>query len=180
MDARLARDFFGDAGGEGHAIHGQRMSGRNGALASDGEQQGSGAPHFLLKQPGSGILAVGFERIRAHQLGEVRRLVGGRGADRAHLEQLKIKPSPRALPCGLGPRQSRANDFDTGHTQLLRLLADAARLVNSLPPLQHVDEFLNFTRASLRLLNGLDAKQNGVPVGAVQRIKEFSRLRVRI
>ncbi len=74
-DQRLARNGLGHFGRESRAVDRQCMSGGNGALARDLQQQRSRPPHFFFQQPGRGVLAVGFQGVRADQFREVRSLM---------------------------------------------------------------------------------------------------------
>src|SRR5581483_11901700 len=64
-DQRFARKGVGDRGGKSCASDGQRVSGRNGTLPGDLDQQRSGAAHFFFQQPGRGVFAVGLEGVGA-------------------------------------------------------------------------------------------------------------------
>ena len=48
-----------------------------------------------------------------------------------------------------------------------------------LPPLQHFDELLDFSRAGFGFLDGLNTEKNCVAVGAIELLKKFAGARVR-
>ena len=68
-------------------------------------------------------LALALQRIRAHQFGEIRRLVRLRRAYRPHLVQIDVASSPRRLQRRFRPRQSAADNFKVW----LTLHQDSAR-----------------------------------------------------
>ena len=108
---RLARERIRDPGGKSGAINRQRMSGGDGALASDLQQPRSRPPHFFFQQPGRRVLAVGLQRVRADQFREIRGLMRRCGAHRTHLPKFDRNSAPRALPRCFRSRQPGANDF---------------------------------------------------------------------
>jgi hypothetical protein len=66
---------------------GQRGAGRDAALVGDGHHQRVQAPHLLLEETDGVVQLVAAKRIRADQLGQLFRLVDGRGPHRPHLVQ---------------------------------------------------------------------------------------------
>jgi hypothetical protein len=112
---RFAREGVGDFGGEGDAVDGESMPGRNGAGAGKLEQQRSGAAHFLFEQPGRSVHAVGLQRVGADQFGEVGGLMGGRGARGAHLTEFDGDAAAGALPGGFRSGKAGTDDADAGH-----------------------------------------------------------------
>ena len=106
----LGGDGFGDAPGKLDAIDGQRVTGGDGGLVRNAQQGRTGAAHLLLEQPGRGVGRLALERVGADQFAEIGRLVGGRAANRPHLEQLHGDAPASALPGRLRAGQTGADN----------------------------------------------------------------------
>ena len=111
-DARLGRDAFGDTFRELDAVHGQCVAGRDGGGVGFGEEDGAGAAHLLLQEPGRGVFGLGFEGVGADEFGEVRGLVGLGGAHRTHLVEVNLTASFCRLECRFGASETAADDPD--------------------------------------------------------------------
>src|SRR5439155_10202386 len=68
------------------------------------------SPHLFFQSPGSGVLAVGFEGIRADQFGEVAGLIRWRRTHWPHFQYLDRKAAARNLPRRLGSGQTRTDN----------------------------------------------------------------------
>ena len=115
VNATFMRERLSNAGGEGHAIDRQGMSGRNRGGARDRHQQRPGASHFFFQQPGSGVFAVRLQGIGANQLGEIGGLVRGSRARRPHLAELDVESAAGALPGGFRSGKAGSDDRDRSH-----------------------------------------------------------------
>ena len=114
-DGGLGCDAGGDAAGELDAVDGQGVAGGDGAGVGLGEQDGTGAAHLLLQQPGRGVLRLGLERVGADQFGEVGGLVRLGGAGGAHLVERDPAAERGGLQRGFGAGQTSADDLDLLH-----------------------------------------------------------------
>ncbi len=117
-DARVVFELFSDAAGELDAVDGEGVAGGDGGGVGCGEEEGVGAAHLLLEQPGRGIFGFGLEGVGADELGEVGGLVGFGGAERAHLGERDVAAEGGGLECGFGTGESAADDVDLFHAEL--------------------------------------------------------------
>ena len=94
-DPRLARNRLANPPRKLRAVHRQRMPRRHRALVRQPQQHRSRPPHLLLQQPRRRVLALRLQRVRAHQLPKIRRLVRRRLPHRPHLVQQHLRsPAP--------------------------------------------------------------------------------------
>ena len=114
-DAGLGGDAVGDAAGELDAVDGEGVAGGNGGCVGFGKQDGAGAAHLLLEQPGRGVFGLGLEGVGADEFGEVGGLVGLGGAVRAHLVEVDFAAERCGLERGFRAGQTAADDLDFLH-----------------------------------------------------------------
>jgi hypothetical protein len=103
--------------GELDAVDGEGVAGGDGGGVGVGEQEGAGAAHLLLEQPGRGVFGLGLERVGADEFGEVGGLVGFGGAVRAHLVEVDLAAAAGGLQGGFGagePPPMTVFDIDAG------------------------------------------------------------------
>ncbi len=91
------------------------MAGGDGGGVGCGEEEGVGAAHLLLEEPGGGVFGLGLEGVGADELGEVGGLVGLGGADGAHLVEGDFAAESGGLQGGFGAGEAAADDFDLLH-----------------------------------------------------------------
>ena len=98
------------------------MAGRDGGGVGVEEEEGVGAAHLLLEEPGGGEFGFGFEGVGADELGEVGGLVGLGGAVRAHFVEVYFATGRGGLQCGFGAGEATADDFDFLHAGIFFML----------------------------------------------------------
>jgi hypothetical protein len=103
---------FGDLLGEEPAVHGQGAARGHAHLVGHADDQRAHPPHLLLEEPGRLVERVAAQAVRAHELGQVARLVHGRLAHGPHLEEIDGHAAARELPGRLAPGQPTADDGD--------------------------------------------------------------------
>ncbi len=108
-------DAGGDAGGEEFAVYGEGVTGGDGGGVGVGEEEGVGAAHLLLEEPGGGVLGLGLEGVGADEFGEVGGLVGLGGADGAHLVEVDFAACCGGLECCFGTGEAATDDFNSLH-----------------------------------------------------------------
>ena len=106
-DAGMGRKPLGDERGERFSVHGQGLPGRNGGGVGAGDDQRAEPAHLGFEQAAGVRDVVGFERVRADDLGGVGASVRRGHLHRAHLDQPDLRTALRRLPRRLAARQSR-------------------------------------------------------------------------
>ena len=115
FDVWLRGDEVGDAAGEFDAVDGEGVAGGNGAGVGGLQEEGAGAAHLLLEQPGRGVFAFALEGVRADELGKVGGLVGFGGAEGAHLREDDVAAEVGGLESGFGAGEAAADYVDLFH-----------------------------------------------------------------
>ncbi len=95
------------------AVDGEGVAGGDGGGVGVGEEEGAGAAHLLLEEPGGGVFGLGLEGVGADEFGEVGGLVGLGGAGGAHLVEVDFAAEGGGLEGGFGAGESAADDLDT-------------------------------------------------------------------
>ena len=97
------------------AVDGEGVAGGDGAGVGGLEEEGVGAAHLLLEQPGRGVFGFGLEGVGADEFGEVGGLVGFGGAEGAHLGEDDVAAEAGGLQGGFGAGEAAADDVDLLH-----------------------------------------------------------------
>ena len=115
----MIAERFGDSRAEIIAVHGQRPAGRHLMLIGAGENQRTGAAHFLVQQAhGIELPVVRPKRVGADQFGQAIGLVGI-GGDRltvaltaAHFMQDDRDTGRNELPAGFGTGETATDNVN--------------------------------------------------------------------
>ena len=111
-----AVDRGGDAGGEAVAVHRQRGAGGHAVRVALAQDQRAERAHLGMEQADGVLLGiVRAEAVRAHQLGEVIGVVGGRPLDAAHFGEANLEAGFGQLPRGFGSGEAAADDVNVVH-----------------------------------------------------------------
>ena len=109
-DAGFGGDAGGYAFGEFDAVYGEGVAGGDGGGVGFGEEEGAGAAHLLLEEPGGGVFGLGLEGVGADEFGEVGGLVGLGGARGAHLVEVDFAAEGCGLEGCFGACEASADD----------------------------------------------------------------------
>jgi len=109
-DGGGAADGCGDSFGEDIAIHGQRPTGRQGALVGAADDQAAQAAHLLFEQAQRPIHPRRSQAVAANQLSKLSGRVGLGGSPRPHLEQIDCQTALCSLPGSLRTGQTRTDN----------------------------------------------------------------------
>ena len=113
LDFRVGFDFFGYRARERLAVDRERAARLDAVFVRTGEDQAVQPPQFLFEQARGVGQLVRAQRVRAHQLGKVVRMVRRAVLRGFHLVQAHRDAALRELPGGLAPRKTRAdNGYD--------------------------------------------------------------------
>ncbi len=93
------------------AIDGEGVTGGNGRCIRFGQEDGAGAAHLLLEEPGRSVFRLGLEGVGADEFGEVGGLVGLGGAVRAHLVEGDFAAEGGSLEGSFRAGEASADNF---------------------------------------------------------------------